>query len=49
MPQQITLCLRVNIVLERGQVVQRGTHDELQQEDGHYLELIQSEGGAIEE
>ncbi|KOP26784.1 ABC transporter [Hapalosiphon sp. MRB220] len=35
------------IVLERGQVVQRGTHDELKQVEGKYLELIRSEGGAL--
>ncbi|MBV9390161.1 MAG: NHLP family bacteriocin export ABC transporter peptidase/permease/ATPase subunit [Chroococcidiopsidaceae cyanobacterium CP_BM_ER_R8_30] len=32
------------IVLERGQVVQRGTHEELQQVEGAYLQLIRSEG-----
>jgi ATP-binding cassette, subfamily C, bacterial len=31
------------IVLNRGKVVQRGTHDELRQVEGHYLELIKSE------
>ncbi|BAZ65531.1 ABC transporter-related protein [Fischerella sp. NIES-4106] len=35
------------IVLERGKVVQRGTHDELKQVEGKYLELIRSEGGAL--
>jgi NHLM bacteriocin system ABC transporter peptidase/ATP-binding protein len=35
------------IVLNRGQVVQRGTHDELRQVEGHYLELIKSEGGGM--
>lgn len=37
------------IVLERGKVVQRGTHDQLRQVQGHYLELIRSEGDALEE
>ncbi|NJO80315.1 MAG: NHLP family bacteriocin export ABC transporter peptidase/permease/ATPase subunit [Cyanobacteria bacterium RM1_2_2] len=37
------------IVLERGKVVQRGTHDELRQVEGHYLQLIKSEGDSIEE
>jgi ATP-binding cassette subfamily C protein len=32
------------IVMSRGKVVQRGTHDELSQVAGHYLELIKSEG-----
>ncbi|MBD2199407.1 MULTISPECIES: NHLP family bacteriocin export ABC transporter peptidase/permease/ATPase subunit [Calothrix] len=32
------------IVLSRGKVVQRGTHDELSQVEGHYLDLIKSEG-----
>ncbi|MBV9386182.1 MAG: NHLP family bacteriocin export ABC transporter peptidase/permease/ATPase subunit, partial [Chroococcidiopsidaceae cyanobacterium CP_BM_ER_R8_30] len=32
------------IVLERGQVVQRGTHQELQQVDGTYSQLISNEG-----
>lgn len=35
------------IVLNRGQVVQRGTHDELRQVEGHYLELIKSESGGM--
>lgn len=35
------------IVLERGKVVQRGTHDELSQQEGHYLQLIKSEGGGL--
>lgn len=35
------------IVMERGQVVQRGTHDELKQVEGAYLRLIRSEGGAL--
>ncbi|PMB44310.1 NHLP family bacteriocin export ABC transporter peptidase/permease/ATPase subunit [Fischerella thermalis CCMEE 5201] len=35
------------IVLERGKVIQRGTHDELKQVEGKYLELIRSEGGAL--
>lgn len=34
------------IVLERGKVVQRGTHEELWQEEGAYSRLISSEGGA---
>ena len=37
------------IVFDRGKVVQRGTHDELQQIEGKYLQLIQSEGGALQE
>ncbi|MGI2908768.1 NHLP family bacteriocin export ABC transporter peptidase/permease/ATPase subunit [Tolypothrix sp. VBCCA 56010] len=36
------------IVLNRGKVVQRGTHDELRQIEGFYLELIKSEGGTLE-
>jgi ATP-binding cassette subfamily C protein len=32
------------IVLERGKVVQRGTHDELWQQSGYYAQLIRSEG-----
>ncbi len=35
------------IVLERGKVVQRGTHDELKQVEGAYLRLIRSEGEAL--
>ncbi|MGD1905883.1 MAG: NHLP family bacteriocin export ABC transporter peptidase/permease/ATPase subunit [Leptolyngbyaceae cyanobacterium] len=31
------------LVLERGKVVQRGTHDELWQQPGHYAQLIRSE------
>ncbi|MCC5653993.1 NHLP family bacteriocin export ABC transporter peptidase/permease/ATPase subunit [Nostoc sp. XA013] len=34
------------IVLERGKVVQRGTHEELWQVEGAYSRLISSEGGA---
>ncbi len=30
------------IVLERGKIVQRGTHDELKDIDGHYAELIKA-------
>jgi len=37
------------IVLERGQVVQRGNHDQLRQQPGHYLDLIRSEGGSLED
>ncbi|TWH43667.1 NHLP family bacteriocin export ABC transporter peptidase/permease/ATPase subunit [Calothrix desertica] len=37
------------IVLERGKVVQRGTHEALQQVEGAYLHLIRSEGEALEE
>ncbi len=37
------------IVLDRGKVVQRGSHDELRQVEGHYLELIKSEGATGEE
>ncbi|NJR18244.1 MAG: NHLP family bacteriocin export ABC transporter peptidase/permease/ATPase subunit [Calothrix sp. CSU_2_0] len=36
------------IVLNRGKVVQRGTHDRLRQVEGHYLDLIKSEGGTLE-
>jgi ATP-binding cassette, subfamily C, bacterial len=36
------------IVLERGKVVQRGSHDDLRQVPGHYLDLIRSEGGSLE-
>jgi ATP-binding cassette subfamily C protein len=35
------------IVLERGKVVQRGTHDELWQQEGFYANLIRSEGEAL--
>lgn len=35
------------IVLERGKVVQRGTHDELRQVEGPYLQLIKNEGGTL--
>ena len=35
------------IVLERGKVVQRGTHEELRQVKGAYLQLIRSEGEAL--
>ena len=35
------------IVLERGQVVQRGTHDQLWQQAGHYASLIRSSGTAL--
>jgi ATP-binding cassette, subfamily C, bacterial len=37
------------IVLDRGTVVQRGTHDQLRQMEGHYLELMKSEGTTLEE
>jgi ATP-binding cassette, subfamily C, bacterial len=37
------------IVFERGKVVQRGTHEELQQIEGKYLQLIRSEGEALQE
>ncbi len=37
------------IVLEHGKVVQRGSHDQLRQQPGHYLDLIRSEGGSLEE
>jgi ATP-binding cassette, subfamily C, bacterial len=37
------------IVFDRGKVVQRGSHDELQQVEGKYLQLIRSEGGALQE
>jgi ATP-binding cassette, subfamily C, bacterial len=35
------------IVLEQGTVVQRGSHEELVKVEGHYLELISSEGDAL--
>jgi ATP-binding cassette subfamily C protein len=34
------------IVLERGKVVQRGTHEELWQQPGHYAQLIRNAGDA---
>lgn len=37
------------IVLERGKVVQRGSHDQLRQVPGPYLQLIKSEGESLEE
>lgn len=36
------------IVLERGKIIQRGTHEELQQVEGPYLQLIRSEGEVLE-
>jgi ABC-type bacteriocin/lantibiotic exporter with double-glycine peptidase domain len=35
------------IVLEHGKVVQRGSHEELKQVEGTYLQLIRSEGEAL--
>ncbi|GAB4374047.1 MAG: NHLP family bacteriocin export ABC transporter peptidase/permease/ATPase subunit [Elainellaceae cyanobacterium] len=35
------------IVLEYGKVVQRGTHEDLWQQDGYYARLIRSEGDAV--
>lgn len=35
------------IVLEQGKVAQRGTHEDLQQVEGAYLQLIRSEGEAL--
>lgn len=37
------------IVLDRGKVVQRGTHDQLRQLEGPYLQLIRNEGGSLED
>jgi ATP-binding cassette, subfamily C, bacterial len=37
------------IVLERGKVVQRGTHEALQQVEGAYSHLIRSEGEVLQE
>lgn len=37
------------VVLDRGKVVQRGTHEELRRVNGPYLELIKSEGETLEE
>jgi ATP-binding cassette, subfamily C, bacterial len=37
------------IVFDRGKVVQRGTHDQLQQIEGKYSQLIRSEGEAPQE
>jgi NHLM bacteriocin system ABC transporter peptidase/ATP-binding protein len=37
------------IVFDRGKVVQRGTHNQLQQVEGKYLQLIRSEGEALQE
>ena len=37
------------IVFDRGKVVQRGSHEELRQIEGKYLELIRSEGEALQE
>ena len=36
------------IVLDRGQVVQRGTHEELQQSDGHYMRLVMTEAADVQ-
>lgn len=37
------------IVLDRGEVVQRGAHDSLCQVEGHYRQLIKSEGASLED
>lgn len=37
------------LVLEQGKVVQRGRHEALVEEDGPYLDLMLSEGGALEQ
>ncbi|KAM3112666.1 NHLP family bacteriocin export ABC transporter peptidase/permease/ATPase subunit [Phormidesmis sp. 146-33] len=37
------------IVFDRGKVVQRGTHETLQQVEGKYLQLIRSEGEGVQE
>ncbi|MGB3136611.1 MAG: NHLP family bacteriocin export ABC transporter peptidase/permease/ATPase subunit, partial [Nodosilinea sp.] len=36
------------IVMHHGKIAQRGSHDQLRQQDGRYLELIRSEGGSLE-
>jgi NHLM bacteriocin system ABC transporter peptidase/ATP-binding protein len=36
------------IVLDRGQVVQRGTHEELQQSEGHYMRLVMTEAADVQ-
>ena len=35
------------IVLKNGQVVQRGTHEELWSQPGEYAELLRSQGSAL--
>lgn len=37
------------IVFHRGKVSQRGTHDQLKAQEGHYARLIAAEGGAVKE